>query len=595
VYRFAIAGALGAALIFAATSSATPGDLDATFGADGAVRTDIGFIDTASDIAVQSDGRIVAAGTVDQGGTRNVFAARYLADGSLDPSFGSDGVVVPDRYHQVAPRLVVQSDGKVVLATRSEFGGGLLFVYRFNADGTPDMSFGSSGDGTTVLSAPADTFVASVAGTGLVADERIVVALRAHYRSGKEVVALARLNADGSGDTSFGVGGFVIAERSASWTPLGFTLQDDGRMLVAGYAVPAPGRFYIDAFVARFDTTGSLDASFDGDGIAVLERPTNGTEFEALAVAPDGSVLAGGREFGSIYNQNRWLLAKYTSSGKLDAAFGTDGLAFYDPGTGDDAILDLGATNAGIYATGWTENSSLGLPIALFGDDGILDATFGNGGLAGLAGQPTHGAWRLAVQADGKVIAFGSVQSWEPTFNQDLYFARYQGELTDALAPTLQLPLVVRADATSPDGVSVDYSSQVSATDIIDASPVVSCTPPWGSTFPIGDTTVSCTATDAAGNSSSGSFTVHVKGAAEQVADLIALVDSYNLRLLGTALHDKLVKVQEFLAANKSKRACEKLDSFLAQVKEQRGRRISEEQADRLTLDARRIKAVIGC
>jgi hypothetical protein len=88
---------------------------------------------------------------------------------------------------------------------------------------------------------------------------------------------------------------------------------------------------------------------------------------------------------------------------------------------------------------------------------------------------------------------------------------------------------------------------------------------------------------------------VHVKGAPEQVADLIVLVDSYKLGQLGTALHEKLVNVQTFLAANKPQRACNVLDRFLAQVKEQRGKRISVERADRLTADAERIKVVIGC
>jgi len=86
-----------------------------------------------------------------------------------------------------------------------------------------------------------------------------------------------------------------------------------------------------------------------------------------------------------------------------------------------------------------------------------------------------------------------------------------------------------------------------------------------------------------------------VKSASEQLVDLIARVDRYNLGQLGTALHEKLVRAQGFLGANKPKRACEVLDRFLAQVKEQRGKRISVERADGLTADARRIKAVIGC
>jgi len=165
----------------------------------------------------------------------------------------------------------------------------------------------------------------------------------------------------------------------------------------------------------------------------------------------------------------------------------------------------------------------------------------------------------------------------------------------DTAPPSIQVPSGghVFATATGPDGAIVPY--EVTARDGVDPNPELSCSPPSGSVFPIGDAVVNCTATDASGNSSSASFAVHVRGASEQVADLIALVDSYNLRLLGTALHDKLVKVQEFLAANKPKRACEKLDNFLAQVMEQRGKRISVEQADRLILDARRVKAVIGC
>jgi hypothetical protein len=163
----------------------------------------------------------------------------------------------------------------------------------------------------------------------------------------------------------------------------------------------------------------------------------------------------------------------------------------------------------------------------------------------------------------------------------------------DSVPPVITVPADITVDATHPNGAVVSFSA--SATDDVDGAVPVTCAPASGSTFPIGTTTVNCTATDAAGNTANASFSVHVKGAPEQVADLIALVDSYNLRLLGAALHDKLVKVQEFLAANKPKRACEKLDSFVAQVKEQRGKRISVEQADSLTLDARRIKAVIGC
>ena len=87
------------------------------------------------------------------------------------------------------------------------------------------------------------------------------------------------------------------------------------------------------------------------------------------------------------------------------------------------------------------------------------------------------------------------------------------------LPPVLTLPTIVPVDATSPTGASVDYSSLVSATDE-DGPVAISCTPSSGVVFPIGDATVACTAIDAVGNQSTGSFRVHVKGATEQVADL---------------------------------------------------------------------------
>jgi hypothetical protein len=88
----------------------------------------------------------------------------------------------------------------------------------------------------------------------------------------------------------------------------------------------------------------------------------------------------------------------------------------------------------------------------------------------------------------------------------------------DGQPPTLSLPPNLVVNATSPAGAVVSYS--VSATDDVDLSPNVGCAPPSASTFPIGLTTVACSGTDASGNSASGRFTVEVKGAEQQPADL---------------------------------------------------------------------------
>jgi hypothetical protein len=160
------------------------------------------------------------------------------------------------------------------------------------------------------------------------------------------------------------------------------------------------------------------------------------------------------------------------------------------------------------------------------------------------------------------------------------------------MPPVLTLPSVVPVDATSPTGASVDYSSLVSATDE-DGPVAVSCTPSSGDVFPIGDATVACTAIGAAGNESTGSFTVHVKGAAEQVADLLALIDSYERGNLGSSLRDKLRTVQRFLAAGKPRQAEENLAAFVSHVEAQHGKGLTSGQADALVTAAERIIDVI--
>jgi len=177
---------------------AAPGDLDETFGVGGVVRTDVDRIDSPSDLVIQPDGKIVAAGfTTDSIGNRKVLVARYLPNGALDADFGAEGIVVPNRNHGLPPRLALQSDGKIVLATRGSPGGS-VFVYRFGADGTPDSSFGISGDGTAQVLPPSDMGVSGVTGVGVLADGKVVVALRASPRAGGAVVAFARFNSDGT-------------------------------------------------------------------------------------------------------------------------------------------------------------------------------------------------------------------------------------------------------------------------------------------------------------------------------------------------------------------------------------------------------------
>ena len=160
----------------------------------------------------------------------------------------------------------------------------------------------------------------------------------------------------------------------------------------------------------------------------------------------------------------------------------------------------------------------------------------------------------------------------------------------DLTAPVLALPDAIDVNATGPGGAIVSYAA--TATDNVDPNPAVSCLPGSGSTFAIGTTTVACTATDAAGNSSSGSFTIHVKDAGEQLADLAAAVRGVGP---GKSLAATVAVAQFFLAHGQIKATCVTLRVFELEVAAQAGKKIPRAEAAALIADARRIRAVLDC
>jgi hypothetical protein len=166
--------------------------------------------------------------------------------------------------------------------------------------------------------------------------------------------------------------------------------------------------------------------------------------------------------------------------------------------------------------------------------------------------------------------------------------------LEDLSGPTITHPASVTAEATSPAGAVVNFT--VTATDPFDPAPTVSCVPASGSLFPIGTTTVACTATDAQGNEREASFPVTVKSAVTQISDLIAVVAGLDLTPpVKNGLIKKLEEADGLLAKGNLTGACRKLGDFMDQVRAQTGKALTEAEAERLLTDARRIQAAMGC
>ncbi len=299
------------------------GTFDSGFGTGGKVTTDFGDSAEVNSVAVQSDGKIVAAGYARVGSSAAVALARYNADGTLDTGFGSSGKLTNDvgSLTDKAYSVLVQSDGKVVVVGYSgfseAFGGGTgdVIVVRYAADGTLDSGYGSGGkatSGTTSLDGP--PFGA------LQSDGKIVV-----VRTGGFTVA--RLNTDGTPDTGFGSGGVVT--NSSGGIPTCMALQSDGKILAAG--VPSGQS---DFALARFNTDGTIDSSFGSGGIVITDFAGNEDVPNSIAVQGDGKIVAVGSSYDS--SSNAYVaLARYTADGSLDSSFGSGGKVSTNLGASD--------------------------------------------------------------------------------------------------------------------------------------------------------------------------------------------------------------------------------------------------------------------
>ncbi len=242
------------------------GNLDPTFGTGGVVSTNLNITSAPRyeihAIALQPDGKIVATGSVRTTGGSLVSTGivRYNPNGSLDTTFGSGGIIIFDAGAVRA--VVVQPDGKIV------FGGGggssslanFQFV-RLNSNGTADATFGTNGTVIIDFNGSGD----GIYGLALQTDGKIVGVGQSRILGGDDNFGVARLNPDGSLDTTFGTGGKVTTD-FAELQDYGFavTIQPDGKILVAGQAQPQSNDW--DFGLVRYNIDGSLDTTFGNGG-----------------------------------------------------------------------------------------------------------------------------------------------------------------------------------------------------------------------------------------------------------------------------------------------------------------------------------------
>jgi uncharacterized delta-60 repeat protein len=373
---------------------AAEGDVDQTFGTLGQVKTHFysGF-DAASAVAVQGDGKIVAAGFADDANfIPRLAVARYDDSGTLDPAFGSGGKVTIDFGIASSARvdLAIDAAGRIVVVgtvTRDPSLPTDVGIARLTPGGAPDATFGVSGTVTTDIAG----FTDEGNSVAIQSDGKIVVGGTARSSSasfGAADFAVIRYNPDGSLDTSFDADGKATTDFFGfDDHGNGVAIQDDGRIVVAGTAKPANDTS--DFGVVRYDPNGALDTTFDGDGLAVTDIAVDWDEGNAVAVQPgDGHIVVVG---GAIVpNAVGWFhdfaLVRYDTNGNLDPGFGAGGKVITDFSGGNDMGTDVVIAGDGrIIAAGWVADPEdvellIDFGVVRYESTGTLDATFGAAG-----------------------------------------------------------------------------------------------------------------------------------------------------------------------------------------------------------------------
>ena len=277
----------------------------------------------------------------------------YAAPGDLDPTFRWGWAVTTDfGGSQYALAVAIQSDGKVVAAGYAPVTSGDFSVARYNTDGSLDTTFNGTGKVTT-------DFFGGLDGARAVAiqsDGKIVVGGFAN-NGATAGFALARYNSDGSLDTSFNGNGKVFTDFGVTSVSSGLAIQSDGKIVAAGYVAQSGG---LDDFaVARYNPNGSLDTSFSGDGKVTFDFGSDDFA-NAVAIQADGKIVVAGYTGQGIATD--FALARLTTGGALDTGFSGDGKLTTDYfGLADYATGVAIQTNGKIVAAGYVDTASTGL------------------------------------------------------------------------------------------------------------------------------------------------------------------------------------------------------------------------------------------
>ncbi len=387
---------------------AQPGTLDPTFGTNGrALAVVTGNYSSGECIAEQTDGKIIVGGAT----PGYALLARFNTDGSLDTGFGTNGLVLTDvdASNDFIATVSVQPDGKIVAGgvRFNAAADGQAIVIRYTPSGTLDAGFGTNGIRTISFSGTTDSYIKALRRQ---TDGRIVACGERYTGSEWESFVL-RLNSDGTTDNGFGTVQLDISTNGDD-NVTDLVLQNNGRIVVCGTVQSATGG---GIFVARLNANGSFDNTFGSGGKQVLDIGGGGSDAGySVRVQDDGRILVSG--VIDTENGYRVGVARMLANGTLDGSFGTNGSVLINLGIDDWALPTLAMQPDGKILVGADNNvgDPARVKVIRLLTDGTFDATFGTNGIGtsnATIGDDYEYAVRTLFLSDGGIAVAGFVDT----------------------------------------------------------------------------------------------------------------------------------------------------------------------------------------
>ena len=427
------------ALILIAASTTmigqTAGTIDSTFGVNGIASASFSNGLAYGGGVRQPDGKLIVTGYTDGA----FAAARFTDNGALDSTYGTNGKsIVAIGVNDIPYGCALQPDGKLVVVGTStlDYSDYNFAAVRLNSDGSLDHTFGTNGK--TVMSYPGNNEAHAVI---VQSDGKILIAGFSAYTSSDQttIPLLARLTSNGIFDNTFNNGnGWSTYTGSAA---LGYytwiyaiALQSDGKILIGGTSNTTG--FGTTFAVFRFNSTGTMDNTFDWSATRYADGLNAGGIAYALAVQLDGKIIAAGVTHDDFY------ICRFNTTGSLDNTFGNSSLGVHTSLTSSntDRILSCVIQDDGKILVAGAANYNFGL--ARYNSDGSLDNTFGSGGTVVTELGDYDEIYSVVTKPDdGKIIALGRS-------GDNFVAAQYYGYQQTAVQPTVQSSSITSVLAT---------------------------------------------------------------------------------------------------------------------------------------------------